>query len=210
MVQEQVTRRKYIGKIMSMIDNNNGFVKFNTPIKANVYHDWLGCYKEIELLSVMNIGKVICGSDEYPRADVCECYAMSDDGTIWGLYDHFNLDTLRKIMGCVCGESVLLDKLLNMSCPAFTAFMQSIWKFGENDYVAEYSPRAVGEMVAIGNELGCDVVLDIQNLHDYFIYGRKDGDTYKIIGLLDDSDDWIGTFKLEDIVRDYPEKIKYW
>ena len=209
MVQEQVTRRKYIGKIMSMIDNNNGFVKFNTPIKANVYHAWLGCYKEIELLSVMNIGKVICGSDEYPRADVCECYAMSDDGTIWGLYDHFNLDTLRKIMGCVCGESNLLEKLLNMSCPAFTAFMQSIGHFGEIDYVAEYSPRAIGEMVSIGNEDGLGVELNIEVGHDYYIYGKKNGDTYEIVGLLDDSADWIERFKLEEIVRDYPDEIKY-
>jgi hypothetical protein len=211
MVQEQIERQRYVGRIMAMVDNNNGFVKFNVPpIKAKVYCGWLGGYKDIELLSVMNIGKVIYGGDGCQRADVCECYAMSDDGTIWGLYDHFDIPTLEKILKAVCGESALLDKLLDMSCPTFTEFMRSIGKFGENDYVAEYSPREVGEMVAIGNELGCSVELDIEVGHDYFIYGRKDGDTYKIIGLLDDSEDWIGTFKLEDIVRDYPEKIKYW
>lgn len=209
MVQEQIEKQKYVSRIMAMVDDNNGFVKFDSPIKANMYL-WLGCYKEIELMSVMNIGKVIYGGDGCQRADVCECYVMSDDGTIVGLYDHFDMPTLEKILKAVCGESELLNELLNMSCPTFNEFMRSIGKFGESDYVECYSPRSIGEMVAIGNELGCNVELDIEIGHDYFIYGRKDGDTYKIIGLFDDSEDWIGTFKLEEIVRDYPEKIKYW
>ena len=209
MVQEQIERQKYVSRIMAMVDDNNGFVKFNSPIKANMYFG-LGCYKEIELMSVMNIGKVIYGGDGCQRADVCECYAMSDDGTILGLYDHFDMSALEKILKAVCGESEMLNELLNMTCPTFNEFMRSIGKFSEIDYVAEYSPRAIGEMVAIGNEEDLDVELNIEVGRDYFIYGRKDGDTYKIIGLLDDSDNWIGTFKLEEIVRDYPEKIKYW
>lgn len=213
MVQEQIKRQKFVSRIMAMLDNNGGFVKFNTPIKANAYYGVGDRYKGIELielLSVMNIGKVIYGGDGCQRADVCECYAMSDDGTIWGLYDHFDMPTLEKILKAVCGEFELLNELLNMSCPTFNEFMRFIGKFSEIDYVAEYSPRAIGEMVAIGNEEGLDVELNIEVGHDHFIYGRRDGDTYKIIGLLDNDEDWIGTFKLEDIVRDYPEKIKYW
>ena len=108
-------------------------------------------------------------------------------------------------------EAECIDHLLQMSCDYFTETMRKIGALGKDDYVTEYSSEAIADAVVGSNQAGYDVTLDLQLLHDEFIYVRYEGEhpnkVCKINGIMDSREDWCDWFNLKEVVKNHAEEI---
>lgn len=107
-------------------------------------------------------------------------------------------------------EMTALEKLSQMSCKEFTLFMRSIGVFGDNDFVTEYGDN-IGELIIDANQNSYAVNLDIEVMHDYYLYVKYVDCYYcrecTIVGLSEEQEEWDSYFKLEKIAKDYEKEI---
>lgn len=98
----------------------------------------------------------------------------------------------------------MISKVLGLNCEDFTTFARKFSLIGDKDFVIYYTKGIIGELVDEANENGYNVNVEVNHIHDEFLLVRyDDSPNWKdcsIIGLMDDTTEWVDTFNLKYLV----------
>lgn len=106
-----------------------------------------------------------------------------------------NVNTNKDVL-----KSIIKDVVTNLGVDEFTRLMKIIGQFDNKDRVDYFGSKSIGDAVCDANDNGFDVKLEINTLHDNYIYVKYDDEQCCIYGLGDYYEEWDEYFQYDTLV----------